>query len=140
MVPDTRTPWEVAAQELERVAGLDLPGRGEMREHYTMVSGILRVYLGNTCLKNTDSLSATDMSTEEISGAIWRSSLRHEYARLSIELLREADLVKFANHAPTADRARAIVGEARNIVDATRPAPEEAAEPSSEPARQDAVP
>ena len=139
IAPETQTPWEVAAHELERVTQLDLPGRGELRQHYTLVSGILRVYLGATYFSDVDSLDVTDMCTEEINGSIRMSSLNPEKARLSIELLREADLVKFANHVPTADRARATVGEVRNIVEATRQALVKEA-PESKPTRQDAAP
>ena len=47
--------------------------------------------------------------------------------------------MKFANHVPTADRARATVGEVRNIVEATRLALVKEA-PESKPTRQDAAP
>ena len=45
-VADTRSPWEVAIQELDRINRLDLPGSGDLREHYTLVSGVIRGYLG----------------------------------------------------------------------------------------------
>ena len=114
-------PWEVATQELDRVAQLGLPGRGDMKEHYTLVSGILRVYLGATYLSDAGSLDAADMSTEEIAAGIQQSALDRGNACLVIELLQEADLVKFANHHPTAARANQAVAEARDLVEATRP-------------------
>ena len=39
-LPDLRTPWEAATQELERIAGLDLPARGDFKEHYTAVAAV----------------------------------------------------------------------------------------------------
>ena len=63
--PDLRTPWEVATQELERIARLDLPGRGGIREHYTLVAAALRTYLGATYLRDEGGRNADDMSTEE---------------------------------------------------------------------------
>lgn len=114
-------PWEVATRELDRVAQLDLPGRGDMKEHYTLISGILRVYLGATYLSDAGSLDAADMSTEEIAAGIQQTALDPGNARLVIELLQEADLVKFANHHPTAARANQAVARARELVEATRP-------------------
>ena len=119
-VVDTRSPWEAAIQELDRIGGLDLPGRGDLKEHYTLVAGTLRAYLGATYLRDTDRTQATDMSTEEMVIAIWRSPLDHGNARLVIELLQEADLVKFANYAPPASRAYEAAGQVGELVKATR--------------------
>ena len=119
-VVDTRSPWEVAIQELDRIARLDLPGSGDLREHYTLVSGVVRVYLGTTYLRDAGRMEATEMSTEEIGAAISQSSLDYENARLVIELLREADLVKFANYGPPVSRAYEASSQVRNLVDATR--------------------
>ena len=114
-LPDLRTPWEVATQELDRIARLDLPGRGGMKEHYTLVAAALRTYLGATFLRNAD-----EMSAEEIAASIGQSALDTGNAKLVVELLQEADLVKFANHEPTAVRAGEALGQVRNFVDATR--------------------
>ena len=119
-VVDTRSPWEAAIQELDRIGRLDLPGKGDLKEHYTLVAGTLRAYLGATYLRDTDRMQATDMSTEEMVTAIWRSTPDHGNARLVIELLQEADLVKFANYAPPASRAYEATGQAREVVEATR--------------------
>ena len=119
--PDLRTPWEVATQELERIVRLDLPGRGDTREHYTLVAAALRTYLGATYLRGEGGRNADDMSTEEIAAIIEGSGLDLGNARLVIELFQEADLVKFANHEPTAARANEAVVQVRNIVESTRP-------------------
>ena len=111
IMPDASASWEVAAHELERAIQLDLPGQGQLREHYALLSGILRSYLGATYLSDERGTDAADMSTQEIAGAIGLSSLDFESARMTVELLREADLVKFANHEPTAEQARAAVGK-----------------------------
>ena len=120
--PDLRTPWEVATQELDRIASLDLPGRGDLKEHYTLVAAALRTYLGATYLLDAAGRNADDMSTEEISASIGQSALDHGNARLVVDLLQEADLAKFANYEPTADRAMEALSQARNFVGATRPA------------------
>ena len=123
---DSRKPWEVAHQELDRIARLDLPDSGDFKEHYTLVAGTLRTYLGATYLKEVGEAGVTDMSTEEIRAAISRSSLDSLNSREAIELLQDADLVKFANYSPPAARANEVVRQVRHFVDATRPALEQA--------------
>ena len=118
-VVDMRSPWEVAIQELDRIDRIDLPGSGDLRGHYTLVSGVVRVYLGATHLRDAGRIEATEMSTEEIGAAISQSSLDYGNARLFIELLREADLVKFANYAPPVSRAYEASSQVRNLVEAT---------------------
>ena len=120
--PDRRTPREVATQELDRIASLDLPGRGDMKGHYTLVAAALRTYLGAAYLRDAAGRNVDDMSTEEISASIGQSELDHGNARLVVELFQEADLAKFANYEPTADRAVEALSQARNIVSATQPA------------------
>ena len=139
IMPDTRAPWEVAAHDLERAIQLDLSGQGQLREHYALLSGILRAYLGATYLSGEGGLDAANMSTQEIIDSIGLSSLDPESARMSVELLREADLVQFANHVPAAERARAAVGTVRSIVEATQQALMERV-PTSEPIRTGANP
>ena len=136
--PDLRTPWEVATQELDRIASLDLPGRGDLKEHYTLVAAAMRTYLGATYLRDAAGRNADDMSTEEISASIGQSELEHGNARLVVELLREADLVKFANYEQAADRAMEALSQARNFVGATQPAV--ATTPGGVPAGQGAAP
>ena len=119
--PDLRTPWEVAVQELDRIARLDLPGSGDLKEHYTLVAAALRSYLGATYLRDAGGRNADEKSTEEISAGIRRSALDYRRAGLVIELLQEADLVKFANHKPTAVRAREATALVREFVELTAP-------------------
>ena len=137
-LPDLRTPWEVANQELDRVAGLDLSGGGATKEHYTLVAAALRTYLGATYLGDTGGRNVDDMSTEEMAGEIWRSALDDGYARLAIELLQEADLVKFGNYQPAANRAMEALSQTRNFIDTTRTAATTA--PSAAPVAQGAPP
>ena len=73
-VIDIRSPWEAAFQELDRIERLDLPGSGDLKDHYSLVSGVMRAYLQATYLRDDGQMDAIDMSTEEIGAAIWRSS------------------------------------------------------------------
>ena len=123
---DSRKPWEVALQELDRIGRLDLPERGLLKEHYTLVAGTLRTFLGATYLREVEQADGSDMSTEEIGTAISLSSLDARDSRGVIELLQEADLVKFANYSPPAARTHEVVGQVRHFVDATKTAVEQA--------------
>ena len=121
-LPDLRTPWEVATQELDRIASLGLPGRGDMKEHYTLVAAALRRYLGATYLRDGGDVQAGDMSTEEVSSLLRQTQLDYMRAGLVIELLQESDLVKFANHEPEVVRAHEVATLVRQFVELTAPA------------------
>ena len=136
--PDLRTPWEVATQELDRIASLGLPERGDMKGHYTLVAAALRTYLGAANLRDAAGRNVDDMSTEEISASIGQSALDHGNARLVVDLLQEADLAKFANYEPTADRAMEALSQARKFVGATQRAV--ASAPSAAPIVHGAAP
>ena len=124
-VVDTRMPWEVAIQELDRIKRLDLPGNGRFRQHYTLVAGVARTYVHGMYLEDAVQSDATDMTTDEIGAGLWRSSLDRKNVRLLVDLLLETDLVRFSNYAPSVSQAYEASGQARDIVERTRPAVEE---------------
>ena len=131
---DTRTPWEAAVQEIDRIERLDLPGDGRFKEHYTGIAGIIRTYVRATYVEEAGRPGATDLTTEEIREFIRESPLDRNVARLVVDLLLEADLARFSNYSPTASRAYEALGHARDIVERTKPVREDAGQ------RQDAQP
>lgn len=110
-------PGEEALQALDQLAAEDLPGLGQIKEHYVRLSWIVRHYIERRwrlpALEVTTSMLAESMRA---SGAV-----PEEIAAAIVALLRRADLAKFAKHRPEADVARADVGEARSIVQASLP-------------------
>ena len=124
---DARTPWEVALQEIDRTERLGLPGDGRFKEQYTLVSGVVTAYVRAMYLENADRLDPAEMTTEEIQAAIEQSSLDRGNARLVVDLLFEADLVRFSSYVPSESRAYEVLRLARDIVEGTRRAEEEAA-------------
>ena len=136
---DPRTPWEVAIQELDRIASLDLPREGDMKGHYTLVAALLRRYLGATYLQDSCGPGADDMSTEEITAGIRQCTLDSNEVRVVVEVLQEADLVKFANLEPVVDRAQEVESLVREFVERTAPALAEAAS-AGHPVAQGATP
>jgi hypothetical protein len=112
--PEVRLPPDyIALAELERIAGLGLVERGELKSYYTLVADVVRHYL--TARFGVESM---DRTTHE---------LMDELAQRRIEvdglhaLLSEADLVKFAKLKPEASFALRAIDEARAIVMATTP-------------------
>ena len=129
-VLDPRTPWEIAIDELDRIERLDLPEDGRFKEHYTLVAATMRVYVQAMYLRDVSPVDAIDMTTDEIWAALRRSPLDYDDAKLVLDLLREADFVKFAKYRPAVSQAYETSGQARYIVEVTRPAfqPEEASQ------------
>ena len=124
---DARTPWEVALQEIDRTERLGLPGDGRFREHYTLVSGVVKAYVRAMYLESADRSDTAEMTTEEIEAAIGQSSIDPGNARLVTDLLYEADLVRFSSYVPSESRGYEILRLARDVVEGTRRAEEEAA-------------
>ncbi len=129
-IVDPRTPWEIAIDELDRIERLDLPEDGRFKLHYTLVADAMRIYVQAMYLRDVSPVDAIDMTTDEIWTALRRSSLSYDDARLVNELLQEADIVKFAKFIPSVTQAYEASGQARYIVEVTRPAfePEEASQ------------
>ena len=123
---DARTPWEAAVQEIDRIDRLDLPGDGRFKEHYTLVARVIQGYVRAMYVEDAGRPDATDMTTEEIGSAIRRSSLDRKNARLVVDLLLEADLVRFSNYSPSAFQAYGALQSARDIVKGTKPVGEDA--------------
>lgn len=123
---DTRTPWEAADQEIERIERLDLPGDGRLEEHYALITGVTRAYVYAMYLEGPGGADATEMTTDEISGALLESSLDRRNARMVVDLLLEADLARFSNYSPPASQAYQALRDIREIVARTRPAGDDA--------------
>jgi hypothetical protein len=111
---DTRTPEEIAYSELERIAALDLPGKGELKLHYTSVSDCMRAYV-----QGRYHIPALDRTTQELMRAMRQSRIQHQHVAPLQDLLTQADLVKFAKLHPPIPQARAAISQARHIVDLT---------------------
>ena len=121
-VVDTRTPWDVAIEELDRIERLDLPEYGRFKEHYTLVADTMRVYIHAMYLADVSPVDAIDMTTDETAAALKMSVLDAAPIRLILDLLNECDLVKFARYTPSVSSAYEASGHARYIVEVTRPA------------------
>jgi hypothetical protein len=113
---DDRLPEEIAYEELDRIAALDLPAQDEFKRHYTLVADCVRVYL-----EGIYRVPAMDRTTGEVMAALRGVRVDGGSIPLLRTLLEDADMVKFAKFRPALDQARQIVVQARRFVDITRP-------------------
>ena len=113
---DTRSPEEIAHSELDRIAALDLPGKGKLKRHYTFVGDCMRAYV-----QGRYRVPALDRTTHELMTAMRQNQTNRDHTALVRDLLTQADLVKFAKARPPVAQARDTVAQARHIVDITTP-------------------
>ena len=100
-----------ARKELEKLQAEGLFEKGEIKAFYFRFSEILRHYL-----EAIRGFPAAEYTTEEISIYV-----KEEVDRKLIHLLKNADLVKFADHAPTPARKEQEFGEALIYIEETSP-------------------
>jgi hypothetical protein len=117
---DNRSPYQVAFDALDQIDDLDLPNQGQFKEHYTLVTDVLRLYI-----EQQFQVHAFDRTTTELKQSLQRSTLSPEHIQRVIEFFFESDLVKFAKFSPTLLEARQLTKEARILIDLTRPIPVE---------------
>ena len=97
---DLRTPYEIAFDEILRIKSLNLPAIGQFKEHSTLITKCIRIYL-----RNGFGIPAMDLTTSEIRNALKTSEFTDPYATKAITILRECDLAKFTNMNPTEPEA-----------------------------------
>jgi len=114
-------PYADAEAEFERVERLGLVEAGERGRYVALTVEVLRTYLAR---RIPDAHPA--LTTNELLIAV-RDNRSVPVNRLAL-VLADADLVKFARRATTAERARELGGEARGIVGAIHAAEVKAAE------------
>ncbi len=115
-VVDLRPPEEIAYEELERIAGLQLVEQGRFKEHYTLTADCLRRYA-----EGIYGIPAMDRTTEEFYAALRRARVDGQQVGLFKDFLDESDLVKFAKYVPLVEEAQEAVPRAWHIVDVTKP-------------------
>jgi len=110
-------PPETVALRALRVLDEDaLPERGQLKEHFARLSLILREYL-----ERRFRLAAVESTTAEIQDALERGPLGPEQRGAILEILDEADLVKFAKYDPGTEAARIALDRARRWVEKAAP-------------------
>jgi hypothetical protein len=106
-----RPPHEVALEALARIEQIDLPGKEQFKEHYALVSDIVRVYV-----ERVFNLPILERTTAEIRPSLAASSVPTQIADQLMAFLEASDLVKFSTFEPDVASAHALVAQARAIV------------------------
>jgi hypothetical protein len=115
---DNRAPHEVALDELVRIAELHLPEQNRFKEHYTLTSDCIRIYI-----ERTFDIAVLERTTAEVQASLKKSTVQHEIARRFIGFLDESDIVKFAKFTPDIPTAYRLLAAGIEIVELTKPIP-----------------
>ena len=113
-------PHEIALRDLKRLHGERLWQEGKHKQYYSSLTDILRAYIAGEW-----GVGALEMTSDEIIEAMRSVELPQKQAMDLTELLRDADLVKFAKAMPEAEANEAAYTMALNFVEQTMPKPEE---------------
>ncbi len=113
---DTRPPWQAALDELSRIEGLCLLETAGFKQFYSLTTDCLRLFL-----ERQFNVAALDRTTAEIKHSLRRSTLAPAQTSVLLDLLTEADLVKFAKFIPDAAAAQNVMGRARAFVEEVKP-------------------
>jgi hypothetical protein len=113
---DPRMPHEVALDRLGRIERLDLPGQDRFKEHYTLISDCLRIYV-----EREFDVPVMERTTAEIQNSIKKTIITRPIARQFLTLLDESDLVKFSKFTPDIVSANQALQLGRLIVEETMP-------------------
>ena len=125
---EVEDPFVEAESEFERIERLGLVEAGERGRYVALMVEVLRTYLARRIPEAHQALTTSELLISV------RESPTVPVNRLAL-VLADADLVKFARRATTAERARELGAEARGIVGAIHAAELRAAEQ----AKQDAA-
>ena len=105
-------PGEIAQRELAAIQAMKLPGKGEFKKYYILVSESVRKFLGAEY-----HFPVLERTTEEILSEIQERAMPDTIKRRVSTFLPEADMVKFAKYLPTLEEADHTMDQALKIVD-----------------------
>ena len=106
---DNRLPHEVALDGLLLIEAMRLPEQGRFKEHTTLVSDTVRVYV-----ERRYDIPALERTTGEIRPDLKRTDMSPEVMALLIVFLQESDLIKFSEYTPDAESANRLLARARH--------------------------
>lgn len=115
-----RPPHETAFERLAKLKELKLPEEGKVREHYYILSEIIREYL-----EARFELPVVERTTAEAYKELTASGkLKRAEATVIKDFLEECDLVKFAKAIPAIEKISEDYNSGVDIVDRTKVIPE----------------
>ena len=113
-------PHEIALRDLKQLHSERLWQEGKHKLYYSTLTDILRAYIAGVW-----GVGALEMTSDEIIDAVRGIDLPQKQAMDLCDLLRDADLVKFAKAEPEAEENERAYSVALEFVEQTMPQPEE---------------
>ena len=110
------TPFEAAMDLLDHSEELDLPSEGRFKEHYSLVTDVVRGYLHREY-----NLTTPDRTTTETDSALRASAIPSKEGREIVKVLQDGDLVKFTEVVPEQDPSWEAAHRTRALIQAIRP-------------------
>lgn len=110
-VIDLRKPHEIAFDDLEAIEAQKLAEQGNFKAFYSLISDVLRRYL-----EAAYQIDSMDRTTSEIRRALKDSNFSLDQRSDIVDLLKEADLVKFAKVIPELKDATAYLPRTRACI------------------------
>ncbi len=111
---DNRAMDTIALDELARVQGLELAENGRFKQHYTLVTDAVRLYL-----ERRYAIPMTERTTAEIQAEMRDSAISPDMARQIVNFLDDSDLVKFSTFTPDVESAKVLLENGRLIIKST---------------------
>jgi len=109
--PDTRSPYQKASEALEALAAAGLWEKGQVKEFYSALTGILRTYLDDEFAIKAEFMTTGRLTRElRTTGADIRAVVRTR------ELLERSDLAKFARFRPDDAARDADIASLRDLL------------------------
>ncbi len=106
------SPVERARYELEQLLAKELPAKGQFKEFYFAITGIIRTYI-----ERQHGIRAPELTTPEfLEAAAKRPAFKPAVVERLQEFLESADLVKFAAWTPTQRAIQDTIETARNYL------------------------
>lgn len=103
---------EIAFRELQKLIDEDLPGKGQIKLFYQLLTDILRRYI-----ENRFGLHAPEDTTEEFLDELrGNDTLNSRYRSLLEGFLKHCDLVKFAEHQPRTDEIQGTFDSCKTFI------------------------
>jgi hypothetical protein len=110
--PPDIAPHDLAYGELEALVGRHLIELGQIKQFYREISNILRRYI-----ENRFGIKAAELTTEEfLEGLKTHKTFPTQYRPLLKKFLKHCDLVKFADHHPSAEDIRNTYDSCRKFI------------------------
>ncbi len=108
---DNRPPYQRALDDLARIAAMQLPQQGRFKEHYTLVTDVLRRYL-----EARYHVNALERTTAELHRELKFASISPEHARRFIALFEDSDFVKFAKVIPELKDSEELIVNSEKLI------------------------